>query len=93
MTINVFHRTVKVLIGDEDDYNIEGSHLAFGTSANSTNCVEDEELCFSFTAVQDSIKEEEEKFKLYLSPGASGIRLCGDQGHISIPEDPADGMT
>ena len=92
MTINVFHRTVKVLIGDEDDYNIEGSHLAFGVSANSTNCVEDEEQCFSFTAVQDSIKEEEEKFKLYLSTGVPGIRFYRVQGHISILKDLADGM-
>ena len=92
MTINVFHCTVKVLIGDEDDYNIEGSHLVFGVSANSTNCVEDEEQCFSFTAVHDSIKEEEEKFKLYLSTSDSGIRFYRDQGHISILKDPADGM-
>ena len=85
--------TVKDIIGDGADYSVSGSPLMFGASASSTNCVEDEELCFSFTAVQDSIKEEEEKFKLYLSTSDSGIRLCGDQGHISIPEDPADGMT
>ena len=64
----------------------------FGASASSTNCVEDEELCFNFTAVQESIKEEEEKFKLSLSTTDSGITLHRDQGHVSILKDPTDGM-
>ena len=88
-----FHCAVKVIIGDESDYNITGCPLMLGAEASSVNTIQDQKLCFDFTAVQDSTKEEEEKFKIYLSTIDPGIKLCRDQGHISIREDPADGMS
>ena len=87
-----FYNTVEVLIGDDDDYIITGSPLMFGASASPTKSVRNEELCFYFTAVQESIKEEEDKFKLSLSTSDSDIELDRDQGHISILKDPVDGM-
>ena len=81
-----------MIIGDDSDYNITGCPLMFGAEASSVNTIQDQKLCFDFTTVQDSTKEEEEKFKAYLSTTDPGIKLCRDQGHISIPEDPADGI-
>ena len=88
-----FHCAVKVIIGDDSDYNITGCPLMFGEEASSVNTIQDQRLCFDFTVVQDSTKEEEEKFKVYLSTTDPGIKLCRDQGHISIREVPADGMS
>ena len=84
---------MKEIIGDDDDYIITGSPLMFGAAATPTNCVVDEELCFTFEAAQDSIKEEEEKFKIYLSTADTGIKLYRDQGHISVLTDDSDGMS
>ena len=86
------HLTVKEIIGDGADYIITGSPLMFGAMATSTNCIVDEELCFTFEAAQDSIKEEEEKFKIQLSTADTGIKLYRDQGHITVLRDPSDGM-
>ena len=84
--------TVKEIIGDSNDYTLVDVPLMFGSTASPTVCVVDEELCFTFEADQDTIKEEEEKFKIYLSTSDTGIKLCNDQGHVTILEDPADGM-
>lgn len=47
-------------------------------------------MCFRFEAVQDEIKEYEDKFKLYLSTDDPGVCFCKDQAHVTIEEDDDD---
>lgn len=82
---------MKEIIGDNNDYNIHGIPLMFGAQATPTNCVVNERLCFVFEAVQDDIKEAEDKFKLVLSSGDNGLHFCREQAHVTIPEDNNDG--
>lgn len=44
-----------------------------------------------FEAVNDSIKEAEEKFKLLLKSNDPNICFCRDLAHVAIEEDPNDG--
>lgn len=81
---------VKAIIGDANDYIIRGNPLQFGSNASSTECVVDEMLCITFEAVDDAIKEAEDKFKLYLYTNDSGVCFCPDQAHVTILEDDDD---
>lgn len=82
---------VKSIIGDDSDYDIDKNRLGFGLNASATYCVRDEELCFTFQAVDDEIKEEEEKFKLILSTTDDDVCFCSEQAHVTIEEDVTDG--
>ena len=82
---------MEAIIGDAADYNIVGAPLLFGALAASDNCIVDEELCFTFLASQDDIKEEEEKFKLTLSTLDLDVCFCPEQAHVAIEEDANDG--
>jgi len=47
--------------------------------------------CIEFEAVNDSIKEAEEKLKLLLKSTDTDIGFCRDLAHVAIDEDPNDG--
>ena len=64
----------------------------FGVGAAPDYCIENEELCFNFTAEQDDIKEEEEKFQLSLYTSDPDIEFCPATAHVAIQEDDSDGM-
>ena len=81
---------MKSIIGDDSDFNIFDNPLQFGSNASSTNCVVDELLCITFRAVDDPIKEADEKFKLYLYTNDSDVCFCSDQAHVTILEDDDD---
>ena len=83
---------MKSVLGDGNDYSLDVISLVFGQAATPINCIENDEQCFTFEATQDLIKEDEEKFKIYLSSTDPYLNFCGAEGHISIPVDPNDGM-
>lgn len=81
---------MKSIIGDYNDYYIYDNPLQFGSNASPTNCEVDELLCITFKAVNDTIKEAEDKFKLYLYTNDSDVCFCSDQAHVTILEDDDD---
>ena len=82
---------MKEIIGDYTDYIISNTTLTFGVGAAPDNCIKNETICFNFTAEQDDIKEEDEKFQLYLSTSDPDIEFCYGTAHITIEEDDNDG--
>ena len=82
---------VKPITGSESDFIIDPSILVFGSGASPINCIHDEMQCLTFYAVDDEIKEDEEKFKLYLNTTDAGVCFCSDQTHVTIEEDDSDG--
>ena len=80
-------------MGDATDYNINPSSVILGAGAGPQNTVNNAMECFNFIAINDSIKEDEEKFKLLLNSTDAAVCPCRDLAHASIEEDPFDGKS
>ena len=84
---------VDPIMGDVTDYSISTSSLILGAGAGPINTVNGAMECFNFIAINDSIKEDEEKFKLLLNSTDAAVCLCRDLAHVSIEKDPFDGKS
>jgi len=78
-------------LGNAADYNVNANSVVFGADAGPFNSVSGAMECIEFEAVNDDIKEAEEKFKLLLDSTDPGVCLCRDLAHVTIEEDPNDG--
>ena len=83
--------TVVAILGNTTDYSVNASSVVFEANTGPFNSVSGAVKCIEFEAVDDSIKEAEEKLKLLLTSTDPDISFCRDLAHVAIEEDPNDG--
>ena len=67
--------------------------LQFGAMATPFNSIMNETVCFSYTAIDDDVKEDNEQLTIRLESNDSAVCLCLNFGIISVYEDGSDGMS